>query len=153
MIEAVALRELFRLEKVINKKTGTQKQFLQLLSSVGPPQQVVLKGKRRRDSAPPLREPKTPSQIATLTGTGTFKGPRYKQSEYFSRKIRTIMRDQPETQQQPYKTQTIYSGEFGLCMRGGGAHVPPRCSEVPWWGPGHRRSQRLLPSREPPHAR
>ena len=26
-------------------------------------------------------------------------------------------------------------------MRGGGAHGPPRCSEVSWWGPGHRRSQ------------
>ena len=35
-------------------------------------------------------------------------------------------------------------------MRGGGAHGPPRDSEVSWWGPGHRSNRWLLPSREPP---
>ena len=140
-------------KKVVEKKKNqkTQKPLLQLLSSVGPPEEVVLK-KQVVGTAHPLGKPKTPKPRTTLQGP-ELKGPRYKQAKCFSREFRTIIEDLPEAQQKPNKTYTIGSGEFGLCTRGGGAHGPPRCPEVSWWGPGHRRSQGLLPSREPPHTR
>ena len=63
--EADAGRELVQLEEKSRQKNKniTQKQLLQLLSSVGPPEQVVLKNTSRRDSAPtPWGDPKPLSQ-------------------------------------------------------------------------------------------
>ena len=140
--------------KVVNKKNQKrQKHLLQILSSVGPPENVVLKNKHVFGTAhPPRGKPRIPKPRTTRQGP-ELKGPRYRQSKSFSREIRTMIKDEPEAQQQPNKAETISSGEFGLCIRGGGAHGPPRCSEVSRWGPGHRRCRGLLPSREPPHPR
>ena len=153
--EASVQRELGQLEeKVVNKKKQEHKKttpatpVVSRSSSTSRPKIKKSSGQR----TPPRGDPKPLAREPPLQGP-ELKGPRCKQSAYFSRKTRTTTRDQPETQQKPYKTETICSGELGLFMRGGGAHGPPRCSEVTWWGPGHRRSHRLLPSREPPHTR
>ena len=154
-MEAEVARELVQLGEKSSKRKRTkktQKHLLQILSSVGPPEEVVLKKQVVGTAHPPLGRPRTPKPRTTLQGP-ELKGPRYRQAKCFSREIRTMIRDEPEAQQKPNKTYTIGSGEFGLCTRGGGAHGPPRCSEVSWWGPGHRSSQGLLPSREPPHTR
>ena len=54
----------------------------------------------------------------------------------------------PEQNQTPDLSQTrtkqnktICTEELCLHMRGGGAHGPPRISEVTGWGPGHRMSK------------
>ena len=84
---------------------------------------VILTTKSRRET------PKPQTTEETVQGP-ELEGPKFKQLSRFSRHARTKTRYQNLNPTEPKQSKTI-------------------C----WWGPGHRRSQWLLPSREPPHSR
>ena len=101
----------------------------------------LTKGKGRRDSAPAQGGPKNPMPQKRPYKDRNLKGQNSKQPICFSRNAITknqISKPKPNRAQQ---SKIICSGDLCLSMRSGGAHGPPRFSEVSWWGPGHRRSQ------------
>ena len=112
---------------------------------------VTLKKKVVETAHPPggpqnPRPEKQPNKDRNLKGQNS-------DNRVFSPDLSEQSRTPDLSQTRTKHSKTICTEELCLHIRGGGAHGPPRISEVTWWGPGHRMSQgSSRPGNRPTHA-